>query len=155
LRLNKLGAIKMKIENELNAKMSDYPIKVLLGRVDSRPIYLHRPSFDCGWYWGFGYLGNKDCHYHLDGLNVNKNLYDALIEHFGDTLKIDKDKLWSFCEIVKTIYSLKESAEVLGRGGSHYTKNPCAEIIKKPDMVLEINSVMIPELINEMYKTLE
>ena len=42
--------------------------KIALGKVDGNTIYLSSPSWDCGWYWGFGYLGNKDCHYHIDGL---------------------------------------------------------------------------------------
>lgn len=32
---------------------------------DKDRIALYAPTFDCGWYWGFGYLGNKNCHYHL------------------------------------------------------------------------------------------
>ena len=27
--------------------------------------WLESESWDCNWYWGFGYLGNKNCHYHL------------------------------------------------------------------------------------------
>ena len=43
--------------------------KIKLGVVNNETIYLTPPSWDCDWYWGFGYLGNKNCHYHIDGLN--------------------------------------------------------------------------------------
>ena len=33
--------------------------KVLLGYNNEEPIYLSPPSWDCGKYWGFGYLENK------------------------------------------------------------------------------------------------
>ena len=62
-----------------------------------------------------------------------------------------QNKLWTFCEVVQTIYHLRETAEVLGRGGSHYTTNPCADLIKNPDEVKRINEVLIPKLIDEMY----
>lgn len=144
--------------NKLNAMMADLPKNVLLGSNDQgEPIYLRRPSFDCDWYWGFGYLGNAHSHYHLDGLadGKNMNLYDAIIEHFGTSLTIPKEKLWTFCEVVKTIYTLKKTAELFGLGGSHYTTNPCKEMLTKPELVAEINTVMIPALIAEMYKQLQ
>ena len=41
--------------------------KVFFGtrKEDNRRIYISKPPFDCGWYWGFGYLGNSREHYHL------------------------------------------------------------------------------------------
>ena len=46
----------------------NYSKKTFIGTVDGEKIYLSAPSWDCGWYWGFGYLGNNNCHYHVDGL---------------------------------------------------------------------------------------
>ena len=46
--------------------------KILLGYTkraqygDSRPVYLEGFKWDCGWYWGGGYIGNKDFHAHFD-----------------------------------------------------------------------------------------
>lgn len=31
-----------------------------------QPIYLTDFSWDCGWYWSGGYLGNRDCLFHFD-----------------------------------------------------------------------------------------
>ena len=128
--------------------------KYLIGKIDGENIYLSAPSWDCDWYWGFGYLGNRDCHYHLDGLNKDKNLFDALREHFGDSLTINEDKLWTFCELIATFYTLKESAEVFGRGGSHYTKNPIQDLLIDEEKTKEINDIILPALFTELDKLL-
>lgn len=62
--------------------------------------------------------------------------------------------MWTICELFKTAYALKETAEVLGRGGSHYTTNPCAELIKNVDEVKRINEVVLPQIFEEIYKIL-
>lgn len=50
--------------------------KVYLGKTKSEfgrsePIYLFDFSWDCGWYWGGGYIGNKNMHCHFDGCFLN------------------------------------------------------------------------------------
>lgn len=148
--------------------LNEYPKKVLLGYNDNQPIYLSAPSWDCGWYWGFGYLGNNNCHYHVDGLtkietyNYDKkcreyefvNLYDGFIKHFGNTLMVRKSQLWTLVELFKTFYTLRQTAEVLGRGGSHYTTNPCKDIIVNKDEVTRINDVVIPHVLDAIYTIL-
>ena len=147
--------------------LSNYT-KILLGYNNNEPIYLSPPSWDCGWYWGFGYLGNKNSHYHVDGLTKietynsdtkvfttkSVNLYDGFIEHFGKTLRVRKSDLWTLVELFKTFYTLKETAEVLGRGGSHYTTNPAKDIIINKDEVERINNVVLPQIFEEIYKIL-
>ncbi len=125
-------------------------------------IYLTSPSWDCGWYWGFGYLGNKDCHYHLSGYanGRNINMYDALLADYdlNPTLLGNANtfgsypRLWKFCELVKTAYTLKETAEVLGRGGSHYSENPRKDLIINTEEVERINKVVLPAIFEEIEK---
>lgn len=146
--------------------LRDYPENVLLGvNLWGQEIYLRRPSWDCDWYWGFGYVGNADTHYHLDGLgNVDigvarLNLYDQLLTHFGEDVGAvgemkKRNTLWTFCDVVQTVYALRKTAEVLGRGCSNYGTNPVTELIKNPAEVERINNVLIPRLIDEMYVAL-
>ena len=163
--------------------------KVFFGdrKADNVRIYLSKPSFDCGWYWGFGYLGNSREHYHLheyaekdhhlkleDGSFKlltearNMSMYDALLEDYKlnpDILgPIDRltswkfnmyPRLYTFCELALTAYALKEAAEVLGRGGSHMTKNPCAVIIKNPEEVKRINEIVLPTIFNQIAELIE
>jgi hypothetical protein len=148
--------------------LSNYPKKIYIGENDGEKIYLSAPSWDCGWYWGFGYLGNINCHYHIDGLTKNEsyntekkvweyeftNLFDGFKKHFGKTLIVRDSQLWTLCELFNTFYALKETAEVLGRGGAHYTTNPCADLIKNVDEVKRINEIVLPQIFEEIYKIL-
>jgi hypothetical protein len=135
--------------------LKEYPKKTLLGIVENEKIYLSAPSWDCGWYWGFGYLGNNNCHYHVDGLMKDKNLRDGLIEHFGKTFIVRNSQTWVIAELFTTFYSLKETSEVLGRGGSHLTANPCSEIIKNVDEVKRINETVLPSIFDAIYTILD
>lgn len=151
-------------------KTTKFDNRIKLGEVDNAPIFLSAPSWDCGWYWGFGYLGNKDCHYHVEGLtkiekynheakaftHESVSLYDGFKRHFGESFILkDDNKIWTLAELFATFYCLKETAEVLGRGGSHYTTNPIAEIIKNTDEVKRINEVVLPQLFDAIYDVLK
>ena len=131
--------------------------KVFFGirKSDNERIYLTMPSWDCGWYWGFGYLGNKNEHYHLSGYanGRNINMYDALLADYDLNENI-KTNLWCFCELFKTAYALKETAEILGLGGSNYTANPCKDIIINKEEIKRINDIVLPAIFNEILKFL-
>ena len=131
----------------------------LLGKdANGKKHYLEKASWDCGWYWGFGYIHtftahDIGCHYHFDGFAKNCNLYDGFKNAFVDCVLTDNE-LWTLCELMKTFYNLKTAAEVLGRGNSHYTSNPCADIIKNPEEAKRINEVVLPAIFEEIYKLL-
>lgn len=135
----------------------------LLGKKDNTNYWLEAPSWSCGWYWSCGYVETytnnrypdraKDIisHQHFNGLffNKNKNGYDAFLEFF-DEIVLEKNEVWTFIELMKTIYILKETAEVLSRGGSHYATNPCKKIIINNEEVKRINEVVLPALFKEV-----
>ena len=129
--------------------------KYLMGVVDGENIYLSPPSWDCDWYWGFGYLGNDNCHYHVSGLMKEVNLRDGLVEHFGSSLTIRPSDLWTFSELFVSFYALRNTAEVLGRGGSHLSNNPCKDVIINQDEVIRINGVVLPSIFEAIYEILE
>lgn len=135
--------------------LRQYKERTLIGHVDDEPIYLSAPSWACGWYWGFGYLGNKHCHYHFDGLNQKVNMHDAILEHFGDSLQIRASKLWTFAELMQTFYSLRKTAELLGRGGSHLSANPCKDVIVNTEEAERINDKVLPAVFDEIYNILD
>ena len=136
--------------------LSNYPKRIFIGKNDNENIYLTAPSWDCGWYWGFGYLGNKNRHSHVDGLTKehNSNMFDSFKKEFGNTLIVRDSQLWTLCELFGTFYSLKQASEILGRGGSNYTKNPCKDIIINNDEVERINNIVLPQIFEEIYKIL-
>lgn len=132
--------------------------KVFFGtrKSDGERIYLSKPSFDCGWYWSFGYLGNSREHYHLSGYTDgrNINMHDALLADYDLNENI-KNNLWTFTELAVTAYTLKETAEVLGRGGSYYATNPCKCIITNEAEAKRINEVVLPAIFNEISRIIE
>lgn len=81
----------------------------LLGRdQEGNKRWLAAPSWDCGWYWGFGYIETyqqnwspekaRDIseHTHFDSLFLNnprQNGYDAFIGFFKETV-LTKDEVW-------------------------------------------------------------
>jgi hypothetical protein len=117
---------------------------------------------------GFWLSRHKNCHYHVDGLTNHQsydvdnkvwkyeftNLFDGFKKHFGSSLIVRDSQLWKLTELFKTFYTLKETAEVLGRGGSHYTSNPCENVIKNPEEVKRINEVVLPAIFEAIYKIL-
>jgi len=125
----------------------------LMGTVDNEKIYLSAPSWDCDWYWGFGYLGNDRRHYHFDSLMKDTNLWQGVKDHFKD-LRIPDKQLWTFSELIVTAYTLRKTAEVLGRGGSHYTVNPCFAIIQNKNEAKRINEIVLPNIFDEIHNLL-
>jgi len=142
---------------------------------DGARIVITKPKWDCGWYWSFGYLGNMREHSHLSKVisyfrkernkeepfylsdiqgDRNINMYDALKAEYDLNPKIEKN-LWLFCELATTAYVLKQTAEVLGRGGSNYYLNPLAETIKNSDEVRRINEEVLPGIFNKIAEIFE
>ena len=78
-------------------------------------------------------------------------MLEALQADYILSSKIEEN-LWGFCEFAQTIYTLKDAAEVLRRGGSHVTTNPLRDIIKNPDEVLRLNSIVIPACLDKLYE---
>lgn len=128
----------------------------LLGRRnDGEKVCLEDFSWDCDWYWGGGYLEvfnrtKTDIkeHYHLNGLDREKNLYDAVKGHFSKTVLSDQE-MWRFCDLMVQFYALRKAAEVFQYGG-HMTSHGRTAKELKQDMADQINlhikNVIIPEV---------
>jgi len=128
--------------------------KKYIGYSDKEPMYLKSPKWDCNWYVGFGYIGNMHLHthldWHLDQKSPDKNMYDQMLETFGesltDSLKEESD-LWKFCELFNSWKTLKEAYEVYNRGGSHYTTtNPNLKDYKTARKILKDLFKVVNEL---------
>lgn len=134
---------------------------------NGRKLFLVAPSWDCGWYWGFGYVEtytnnshperSKDIasHNHFDSLfGTNCNLYDGFKRIIKDSTLSDNE-LWKLCDYMRTFYCLQETAEVLGRGYSHYTEKAKLDIIKDEAYAERINKVVLPELFKHIEELFE
>lgn len=135
---------------------------------DGIKYWLEEGSWDCDWYWGFGYIEtytnnsnpstSRDIvsHEHFDSkiLNNNKCCFDTFKEIFVKT-PLDDKEIWTLCELMETFYILKETSDLYYRGSSHITNNPCKDLLKNNEEYQRINEILIPNIMNEVYKILE
>lgn len=138
----------------------------LLGKdQDGIKVWLKKPSWDCGWYWGFGYIATfennkivsskQDRHTHWNGFIVGGKIGKEYVHHLYDNPNFEscvltKKESWTLAELMKTFYNLKEAAEFFGRGESHITENPCRQLLKKSEWVEEINQKLLPAVFAEI-----
>ena len=99
-------------------------------------LYLSKHSWDCEWYWGFGYIGNNSCHMHIDSL-INSE-YDVNLL-FDKGTPITQDQLWLIRDLFKQAYALKAAAEVYQYGGHQTTRPGMTDCIKNLEMAARIN----------------
>ena len=124
---------------------------VLLGRlksdagtyIDGENIYLTKHNWDCGWYWGFGYIGNARCHSHFDSLLSIKDGCGG-IKHLASELfqstKITDKEWWVIRDLFIQAYALRGAAEVYRYGGHQTTLKGVTNIIQSHDMAKFINA---------------
>ena len=125
---------------------------------NGRKLFLVAPSWDCGWYWGFGYVEtytnnshperSRDIasHNHFNHLFGNNcNLYDGFKRIIKDST-LDDDEIWMLVDYMRTFYCLNETAEVLKHGDSHYSERAKLDIVKDEAYAERINKVVLPEL---------
>ena len=141
----------------------------LLGKDKDGVFYwLEEPSWDCGWYWGFGYVetytNNKhphlakdiDSHQHFDGLFLkgNKCTYDAFKEFFEET-PLNDDEIWELCDYMLTFYTLRKTADLFHNGYSWQTHNAFVEDLKNQEQEDLINKKLLPEVFKRIQELLE
>ena len=154
----------------------------LLGRdKDNDYIWLEAPTWDCGWYWGFGYLEvytnplnpsrSKDItrHFHFSGLVGQQEYYDTEkgVWRKGEYIHNPYDALaettftynegWKLAELFRQFYLLQDMAEYTHRtpAGCHLTTSPIEQDIEKMKEWHEhINKVMIPKITAEIMRML-
>ena len=132
----------------------------LLGRgKDGCHYWLEEPSWDCDWYWGFGFVETYTLdtrpslshdiasHQHFDYLFLRgpKDCHSMFTEFFEETPLTDGE-IWQLLELMQTFYTLKKAAATFVRGGSHITENQFKNIIQSEHRAKELNAVVIPPI---------
>jgi hypothetical protein len=119
--------------------------KILLGKVRDdykgnhvagEKIYLSKHSWDCGWYWGFGYVGNKDLHTHFDSAFLTS---ETDIKKIFEETKITQSEWWLLRDLFIQAYALKNCAEVYRYGGHQTSKTGITDIIKNDELAKQLN----------------
>lgn len=129
--------------------------------------WLEKHSWECGWYWGFGYIESytnnrnprlsKDIteHTHFDYLffRGEKTHTDAFEDLFEECT-LTKDEIWKVCELFSTAYKLKDAAGLFSMGSSGITDNALSSKLKNKEFAEKTNG-MLNEVLNEVLKILD
>ena len=125
---------------------------------DKQGVYhwLKEPSWDCGWYWGLGYVvtftNNRHPQRSIDIKTHNffDKLYlddeSGILEFLHSDSPLNDKERWQILGLMQSCYALKNIAEIFGRGGSNFSDNPCRNLIKDDEKVKDINEVVLPEM---------
>lgn len=112
--------------------------KIYLGKIEGYGnIYLFKHSWDCGWYWSIGYLGNDNCHFHMK--NLIKDSEDNVHKAFTKT-SITQKQWYVICDLFTQAYALKKTAETYRHGGHISSLIGVTNCIQNKEMEIKINS---------------
>lgn len=159
------------------SKQQDFAFKknvYLLGAdKDGIKYWLEGPTWDCGWYWGFGYVETYQCnsmpsrakdidsHQHIDSSFIGKvDYYNYELKQWGRTEYIhniydcprlakttfDEETGWILSELFQEFYTLKKTAELFHSGGAGVATSPLKDILQLTDYENHINKVLIPAI---------
>ena len=142
----------------------------LLGTFEDGPnFWLKEPTWDCGWYWGFGYVSTYQSHQHYDGLCFKKyEYYDhkkgcfqqgEYIHKLSDrpdvvACSLIEREQWILSDLMKMAYTLKKTAELYRQGNAHLTSHELVPQLKRPDREKEINEIELPAIFAQIEKLL-
>jgi hypothetical protein len=130
--------------------------KILLFKKDNNRYYLRKPHFDCGWYWGLGYLATgRGSHGHFDDYFKDKPFYNAWID-FDDT-PFTKEESYIITDYMRQLYRLRKMANMLYCGNTNVTDDATVlEQFRESNMAeyKRINNVLIPTVWNALVDVL-
>ncbi len=132
----------------------------LLGKnKDNEYVYLTAPSWDCDWYWGFGYIKKTGSHTHWNSDIVGKQEDGSYCHHLNENKDIVESVLtdsesWKLSELMESFYILRKTAEFYHMGGSHITENPLKDKLKNKSEYNKINNKLLPLIFKEIDKIL-
>lgn len=126
---------------------------------DGTGYYLNFPSWDCSWYWGFGYIqgyrlnqvGDK---FHESHQHADKFLSEWFTEWNGSDPILKQTTFteaegWKLTELLRQFYVLRESADLFYRGNTHCSPNGL-ESLKDLKLAENINKVLMPKVFKQI-----
>lgn len=165
--MNKMNKIDKKTDKAFNKKI------YLLGQdKDGYNIYLEAPSWDCNWYWGFGYIErytNKtnpstardvSSHAHWNYSIIGEQKIYSLTQkswiktgyahhindnqNFKTTVLNDKES-WELSELMEKFYTLSKTANLFYNGSAGIASSLDDEF-KNEELYNKINHELMPKI---------
>lgn len=124
-------------------------------------MWLVAPSWDCGWYWGLGYIKiyqqnwmpskARDilCSTHFDCVFPS---YGSFIDEFNNTPFTENEK-WKIYEYMKELYILRKYSDMMHDGGAYITTGSKTLKEEQKNNIKEynrINKILIPNVWKEL-----
>lgn len=123
-------------------------------------MWLVAPSWDCGWYWGLGYINiyqqnwmpskARDilCSTHFDYEFPSS---DSFVDEFNDTPFTENEK-WKIYEYMRELYILRKYSDMMNIGGAHITtgSNTLKDNEENYKEYNRINNILIPNVWKEL-----
>ncbi len=119
------------------------------GSIAGEKIYLTKHSWDCDWYWGFGYIGNKDLHTHFNIVFLETTRYTP--KEIFDTCIFDSKTWWVLRDLFVQAYALKKAAEIYQHGGHQTTLTGTTDMIKDLNKA-EILNKDLEKILNKIWE---
>ena len=111
--------------------------KIYLGEIKEwGSVSIEKHSWDCEWYWGFGYLGNAHCHFHLESLITGETDVKKV---FDKGTWLSQSDWWIIRDLAIQAYGLKTAAEVYRHGGHQTSVAGITDKIKNLEKAKELN----------------
>ena len=110
--------------------------KILLGKISNENIYLTKHKWDCGWYWSFGYVGNKNHHFHIESLMLSETDVNKIF----DSTKLSQAAWWAIRDLFLQAYGLKRAAEIYKHGANQCHVEGLTDLLKSQDKADSINA---------------
>ena len=147
----------------LNKKIiNKFGTHYLLGEDENGLKYwLEEPTFNCGWYWGLGYIhtftNNRQptrsvdimSHEHFDSKFMSYGYVDGYLNFFKKSV-LDRHETYRLFELMECAYTLSKMAGICERGSAWVSENDCYDVIKDQDLYLEIIQKKLPAVISEI-----
>ena len=135
---------------------------------EGKHIYLEKESWDCGWYWGAGYLHeftNDRCperstditmhtHFDLQFLRDNDKSAYELLEDYFDAMVITEDEQYKLIDLMLTMYKLRKAAELFHYGCSLQTEKAKIDALKDKELEDKIDKELLPQVFDRIRKLL-
>lgn len=98
-------------------------------------IWLSKHKWDCDWYYGMGYLGNKDCHFHFESFLKDSKTASELFE----STNITDGEWWVMRDLFKQAYALQAAAEVYQHGGHQTKRKGVTDVLQNAAKAMALN----------------
>lgn len=121
--------------------------------------YLREASWNCDWYWGFGYItdGKKDSKFFYHFENLIKEADSEPVENFREKFPetpLSNDEIWKLYELMSSFYTIRKYSDLCKLGRSHYADNPAKDTLFDESEYDKINKIKLPKIFDEIYKLL-